>query len=150
LAKRGELRTHYKDKAILMMLNVHDLIETDFSILRPASSLGELIETIKFAHRNIFPVVEEDGTFRGIVKFDDIRHIMFDSEIYQSVYVRDVMFMPDYVIFTHDTVEEIARKFQESGRYNIAVLEHGKYLGFISRAKLFSSYRSLIKDFSEE
>lgn len=150
LAKRGELRTHHKDKAVLMMLKLHDLIETDFNILRPGQTLGELIETIKFAHRNIFPVVAEDGTFRGIIKLDDIRHIMFDSEIYQSVYVRDVMFMPEFVIVTDDQVEEVARKFQVSGRYNIAVLDHGKYLGFISRAKLFSSYRSMLKDFSEE
>lgn len=150
LAKRGELRTHHKDKAVLMMLRLRDLIETDFNVLRPGQTLGELIETIKFAHRNIFPVVSEEGTFRGIIKLDDIRHIMFDSEIYESVYVRDVMFMPEYVILADDPVEEVARKFQVSGRYNIAVLEHGKYLGFISRAKLFSSYRSMLKDFSDE
>jgi len=60
------------------------------------------------------------------------------------------MFMPEHVIFSDDSVEEVARKFQESGRYNIAVIKHGKYLGFISRAKLFSTYRDLLKDFSEE
>jgi chloride channel protein, CIC family len=150
LAKRGELMTHHKDKALLMMLRLNELIETDFNILRPSTSLGGLIDTIKFAHRNIFPVVEEDGTFRGIIKLDDIRHIMFDNDLYENVYVRDLMFMPEHVIFSHDTVEEVARKFQVSGRYNIAVLNHGKYMGFISRAKLFSSYRSLLKDFSEE
>jgi CIC family chloride channel protein len=150
LAKRGELMTHHKDKALLMMMKVNELIETDFNILRPSSTLGNLVETIKFAHRNIFPVVEEDGTFRGIIKLDDIRHIMFDSDLYDNVYVRDLMFMPDYVIFRYDSVEEVARKFQASERYNIAVLDHGKYLGFISRAKLFSSYRDLLQDFSEE
>lgn len=150
LAKRGELMTHHKDKAVLMQLQVHELIETDFNILHPNEKMAKLINTIKFAHRNIFPVVEEDGTFRGIVKLDDIRHIMFNSEMYDSVYVRDLMFMPQYVIFSTDSMEEVARKFQESGRYNIAVLEHGKYLGFISRAKLFSAYRKLLKDFSEE
>jgi CIC family chloride channel protein len=150
LAKRGELMTHHKDKAVLMMLKVNELIETDFNILRPSATLGYLVETIKFAHRNIFPVVEEDGTFRGIIKLDDIRHIMFDSDLYDSVHVRDLMFMPEQVIFRHDSVEEVARKFQASERYNIAVLDHGKYLGFISRAKLFSSYRNLLQDFSEE
>ena len=140
--------THHKDKAVLMMLQLQDLIESDFNILRPLDTMGRLIETIRHAHRNIFPVVEEDGTFRGLIKLDDVRHIMFDSEMYQNVYVRDLMFMPDYVILYDDSVEEVARKFQESGRYNIAVLKHGKYLGFISR--LFSKYRDLLKDFSEE
>jgi CIC family chloride channel protein len=150
LAKRGELRTHHKDKAVLMMLRLKDLIEDDFSVLHPSLTMGELVEKIKFAHRNIFPVVEEDGSFRGIIKLDDIRHIMFDNELYQSIHVRDLMFMPEFVILADDPVEEVARKFQVSGRYNIAVLEHGKYLGFISRAKLFSSYRSMLKEFSEE
>jgi CIC family chloride channel protein len=150
LAKRGQLMTHHKDKAVLMMMQLNELIETDFNILRPSNSMRELIETIKFAHRNIFPVVEEDGTFRGIIKLDDIRHIIFDNALYDSIYVRDLMFMPEQVIFTGDTVEEVAMKFQVSGRYNIAVLDRGKYMGFISRAKLFSSYRSLLKDFSEE
>ncbi len=150
LAKRGELITHHKDKAVLMMLRVNELMEEDFNVLRPSSTMRQLVETIKFAHRNIFPVVEEDGTFRGIIKLDDVRHIIFDSELYDNIFVRDLMFMPEYVIFSTDTVEEVAMKFQASGRYNIAVLKHGKYLGFISRAKLFSSYRSLLKDFSEE
>ena len=58
LAKRGELRTHHKDKAVLMMLSLRDLIETDFSVLRPSDTFGDLVETIRFAHRNIFPVVD--------------------------------------------------------------------------------------------
>ena len=132
------------------ILQLQDLIESDFNILRPLDTMGRLIETIRHAHRNIFPVVEEDGTFRGLIKLDDVRHIMFDSEMYQNIYVRDLMFMPDYVSLYDDSVEEVARKFQESGRYNIAVLKHGKYLGFISRARLFSKYRDLLKDFSEE
>ena len=80
---------------------------------------------------------------------DDIRHIMFDQEMYEHVYVRDLMFMPQYVIDPKDTMEEIARKFQISDRYNIAVIEKGKYLGFVSRAILFSTYRKMLSDFSE-
>ncbi len=149
LARRGELMTHHKDKAVLMMLNVKELIEKDFNKIHPNDTLGNLIKTITKAHRNIFPVVEKDDTFRGIVKMDDIRHIMFDHEMYEHVYVRDLMFMPQYVIDPKDTMEEIAKKFQISGRYNIAVIEKGKYLGFISRAILFSAYRKMLSDFSE-
>ncbi|UCH14477.1 MAG: chloride channel protein [Bacteroidales bacterium] len=149
LARRGELMTHHKDKTVLMMLDVKKLIETDFNKLHPNNTLGDLIKIITHAHRNIFPVVEKDDTFRGIVKMDDIRHIMFNHEMYEHVYVRDLMFMPQYVIDPKDTMEEIARKFQISERYNIAVIEKGKYLGFVSRAKLFSTYRKMLSDFSE-
>jgi len=149
LARRGELMTHHKDKTVLMMLDVSELIETDFNKINPNDTLGDLIRIITKAHRNIFPVVEKDNTFRGIVKMDDIRHIMFNNEMYERVYVRDLMFMPQHVIDPKDTMEEIARKFQISERYNIAVIEKGKYIGFISRAKLFSTYRKMLSDFSE-
>ncbi len=148
LAKRGELITHHKDKAVLTLMNIGELIETDFNIIRPTQIFADLIDVIKFAHRNIFPVVEEDGTFRGMIKLDDIRHVMFNNDLYE-VLIRDIMFTPKDVIFTSDSVEEVAMKFQESGAYNIVVMEHGKYLGFISRAKLFSAYRDLLKHFSE-
>ena len=149
LAKRGELITHHKDKAVLLLMRLDDLIETDFNTLKPNQKLGDLIETIKFAHRNVFPVVEENGTFRGIVKLDDIRHIMFNSEMYNNIYVRDLMFMPDNIIFKHESVEEVAKKFQQSKRYNIVVIDRAKYVGVISRAKLFSTYRELLEGFSE-
>jgi CIC family chloride channel protein len=150
LAKRGELITHHKDKAMLMMLNVRDLIESDFNMVHPDEKMRDLINVISHAHRNIFPVVESDNTFRGIVKMDDIRHIMFNPELYDNVYVRDLMFMPEHIIDPDDSMEEIAKKFKISDRYNIVVIEKGKYLGFISRAKLFSSYRKLMEDFSED
>ena len=150
LAKRGELITHHKDKATLMMMNVLDLIERDFNKVHPDEKMRDLINVISHAHRNIFPVVESDNSFRGIVKMDDIRHIMFNPELYDNVHVRDLMFMPEYIIDPLDSMEEIARKFKVSKRYNIVVIEQGKYLGFISRAKLFSSYRKLMEDFSED
>ena len=150
LAKRGELMTHDKDKNILLMMNVTELIEKNFNKVKPNDTLGELVNIIKKSHRNIFPVVDEEGYFRGIVKLDDIRHIMFDSDLYDKTRVSDLLFMPQNTISIDEPMEEVARKFQESGRYNIAVLRDGKYLGFVSRAKVFSSYRERLKHFSDE
>ena len=150
LARRGELMTHHKDRNILLMMNVADLIETNFSVIHPENKLGDLVKTIKDSHRNIFPVVDSDGMFKGIVKMDDIRHIMFDVSLYDKTLVKDLMFMPSNLIQYNEPMESVARKFQESGRYNIAVLKEGKYLGFVSRAKVFSSYREMLKLFSDE
>ncbi len=150
LARRGDLMTHHKDKNILLMMNVSDLIEKNFSTIHPEDKLGDLVKTIKNSHRNIFPVVNSDGTFEGIVKMDDIRQIMFDTSLYDKTLVRDLMFMPQNTIEFDEPMESVARKFQESGRYNIAVMKDGKYMGFVSRAKVFSSYREMLKLFSDE
>ncbi len=150
LAKRGELMTHHKDRNILLLMNVSELIETNFRTIRPDETLGDLVKVITKSSRNIFPVVKEDGQFVGIVKLDDIRHIMFDQERYGTTFVKELMFMPDYTVNINEQMEQVASKFTKSGRYNIAVVDDGKYVGFLSRAKVFSSYREMLKHFSDD
>ncbi|MCF8380496.1 MAG: chloride channel protein [Bacteroidales bacterium] len=150
LAKRGELMTHDKDKNTLLMMNVSDLIEKNFKKVHPDDTLGDLVKIIKKSKRNIFPVVDDEGYFQGIVKLDEIRNIMFEIDLYEKTSVRELMFMPQYTIGIREPMEEVARKFHDSDRYNIAVVRDGKYVGFVSRAKVFSSYRDMLKEFSDE
>jgi CIC family chloride channel protein len=150
LAKRGELMTHHKDRNILLMMKVSELIETNFKTVRPDQTLRDLVQVITKSSRNIYPVVDEQHKLKGIVKLDDIRHIMFRSEMYDTTKVSDLMVTPEWTVDTSDQMEEVARKFTESGRYNFPVLQNGKYLGFVSRARVFSSYREMLKHFSDD
>lgn len=150
LAERGELMTHHKDRNILLMMKVTDLIETNFSSVRSDQKLRDLIRVITNSSRNIYPVVDDKNNLRGIVKLDDIRHIMFNQEMYDTTKISDLMITPEWTIESTDQMEEVARIFTESGRYNIPVLQNGKYLGFVSRAKVFSSYREMLKQFSDD
>jgi len=150
LAARGELITHHKDKATLMRMQVKKLIETNFSTINADASLGDLVKVVSDSQRNVFPVIDKDKTFLGIVFLDDIRHIMFKPEMYDNTYVRNLMFMPDIIVQTDESMEEVAQKFHKSGKYNLPVLKDGKYIGFISRANVFSAYRKLLKEFSED
>lgn len=150
LARRRQLLTHDKDKAVLTLMNLKKLIERDFSVVHPDATLGELVEVIKKAHRNIFPVVDENGTLHGIVKLDDIRELIFDQKQYRKVDVRSLMFWPEYFLSPEDSMENVVKIIQDSGRYNFPVLHNGKYMGFISRAKVFSAYRQMTAYFSEE
>lgn len=150
LAERGELMTHHKDRNILLMMKVTDLIETNFSTVRSDQKLRDLIKVITNSSRNIYPVVDDKNNLRGIVKLDDIRHIMFNQEMYDTTKISDLMITPEWTIESTDQMEEVARVFTESGRYNIPVLQNGKYLGFVSRARVFSSYREMLKQFSDD
>ena len=149
LANRGEHITHNKDQAVLTMMNIKSLIEKNFKTVHPDATLGDLVKVIAKSRRNIFPVVDEDGNFFGMISLDNIRNIMFKPEFYDSS-VREFMFMPDIVVQYDDDMETVASKFQRSGKYNLVVLKDGKYMGFVSRANVFSKYRQLLKDFSEE
>lgn len=150
LSNRGDLLTHHKDKALLSMMSIENLIETNFKTISPDATLGDLVKVIANATRNIFPVVDKQNNFYGIVIMDQIRHIMFQPELYESTKVRDLMFHPSNIIELSDDMETVAGKFQHSGKYNLIVLDKGKYVGFISRANMFSHYRQLLKDFSED
>jgi CIC family chloride channel protein len=81
---------------------------------------------------------------------DDIRQIMFDQSIYEVTFVRDLMFMPGYSIHPNDSMDTVVQLFQQSDRYNLPVVDNGKYLGFISRATVFSQYREMLRKFSED
>jgi len=144
LAKRKELLTHDKDANVLQMMDARKMIETDFEVLPPDATLRDLTRAISRAHRDLFPVVDRDGTMLGMLKMDDVREIIFDHELYDKVKISDLMYMPEFFIDPNDNMEVVANKFETSGRYNLAVIENGKYLGFVSRAKVFMRYRKQI------
>lgn len=150
LALRGELITHDKDKAVLLRMKADKLIETNFLTTSPEATLGDLVHLISRSTRNLFPVVDHENNFLGMVFLDHIREIMFRPELYEQVKVKELMFTPDVTVDINESMEQIARKFQLSDKYNLVVLENGKYRGFISRARVFSEYRKMLKDFTFE
>ena len=89
--------------------------------------------------------MDKENNFLGVVWVNDIRHIVFKPELYDDTYVRDLMFMPSPTVSPGESMEDVAHKFQTSSHYNLPVIEDGKYMGFVSRANVFSEYRSMIR-----
>ncbi|MBI9066489.1 MAG: chloride channel protein [Salinivirgaceae bacterium] len=149
LAKKGELVTHHKDKAVLHFLHLKDLVETDFFPINENATLEGLIKAIPLSKRNIFPVINNDGYLIGIVLLDDVREIMFNSEYYTTS-ILNLMHMPPAIIDITSHMEEVMQKFNDTEAWNLPVCEKGRYIGFVSKSKLFSAYRSQLMDISEE
>ncbi len=150
LANRGDMLTHHKDKTMLSLMNLRDEIETDFSTVNVNANLGELVRVVADSTRNIYPVVDDDNKLYGIIFLDHIRHTMFKPELYDTTTVRSLMFKPSKVVNIDDDMETVAQKFQHSGKYNLVVVDGDRYLGFVSRANVFSHYRDILRDFSED
>jgi len=150
LAQRKELFTHDKNKAVLSMMRVNKLIETDFKPVHADASLGDLVKIIEVSHRNIFPIVDDENNMRGMLKMDDVRHLIFRPDKYDKVKVKDLMYMPEFYVSSSDSMQEVADKFHSCGRYNLAVIDQGKYVGFISRARVFSAYQKMLRHFSHD
>ena len=94
--------------------------------------------------------IDEDKILLGVVFINDIREIMFDREKYDKVKVNELMFMPSPQVSIDESMEDVANKFKKSEHYNLPVIDNGKYVGFVSRANVFSAYRNLLKKFSED
>jgi chloride channel protein, CIC family len=150
MAARGELLTHDKDKNAMSMLKIDDLVETDFRTIDPEAKLQDLIRIISESSRNIYPVVDENNTFYGFVRLDDIRHIIFKPEFYDKVIVKNIMVKPDTFVSPYDSMETVAEKFAHYDKYNLPVLLEGKYIGFVSRANVFRNYREIVRKFSDD
>ncbi len=142
LVNNGQLFTNDKDKSILTSIKTSNLIENDFQSVLATDSLGTLVKTLSQSKRNIFPVVDESNKLLGIITLDDIREIMFNYELHEKVSVSDLMAMPAATIQSHESMEEVMKKFDETGAWNLPVIESGGYIGFISKSSVFSSYRS--------
>ena len=143
LAKRGELISHNKDKNVMMMMQINKVIEKNFKTVSPEMTLGEMLKkAVAKSKRNIFPVLDKDKQFLGIVLLDDIRPMMFDQTLYETTLVSDVMKSAPEVIFETDSTEQVMQKFKTSEAWNLPVVKDDKYVGFISKSKLLTVYRN--------
>ncbi len=150
LAKRGELITHDKDKAVMTRMNWKQEIETDLLKVNSNDNLGELVKVISRSKRNIFPVVDKYNILEGIVYLDDVREIMFRHELYSSTFVKDIMTIPPSYIDKKESIETVMDTFRKTDAWNLPVMDNGYYVGFISKSRIFSRYRELLMEFSDE
>jgi CIC family chloride channel protein len=144
LAKKGELITHDKDKNVIMMMDFNQLIETDFVSVKANYSLGKMLKTaVAKSNRNLFPVVDDEGGFLGVVLLDDIRDVMFKKKMYKKTTVSQFMHAaPELIDYNDDNGHSVMRKFNNTKAWNLPVIKDGKYYGFISRSKMLTSYRN--------
>ena len=151
LAKKGQLLTHNKDRSVLTLMSVDNVVEKNFVTVHPEMDLGELVKAISSSHRNIFPVTDSNGVLLGTVLLDDIRNIMFRQELYHRFTVNKLMTSVPAKLYDTDSMEKVMQIFDETQAWNLPVVtEDGRYLGFVSKSKIFNSYRQVLVHFSED
>ena len=150
LAHEGKLITHHKDKAVLTLLKINNVIETDFVSVQPEMNLKDMVNAISRSSRNLFPVIDAHGALLGVVLLDEIRNIMFRPDLYKRMYVNQFMSLPPAVIDVGQSMESVMNAFDDTGAWNLPVVDNGKYVGFVSKSKIFNSYRRVLRHYSED
>ncbi|MCQ2345942.1 MAG: chloride channel protein [Paludibacteraceae bacterium] len=151
LAEKGELLTHNKDRSILTLMHIDEVLEKDLRTLYPEMTLGELIKVIAETKRNIFPVIDHKGRLMGVLLLDEVRNIMFQPRLYDRFTVKDLMTSPAAILRNDMQMDKVMETFEDTGAWNLPVVDQQKrYLGIVSKSKIFSSYRDVLVTFSEE
>ncbi len=150
LAKRGELITHDKDKAVLTFMDWKKEIETDLLTVKSTDTLGDLARVISKSKRNLFPVVDEYNILEGVVLLDDVREIMFHQDLYDSTFVKDLMTIPPSYIDKREGIEAVMEAFRKTEAWNLPVLDNGYYVGFLSKSRIYATYRELLVEFTDD
>ena len=145
LGQSGKIFTDDRDHNILTTIRTSNLIETDFQKISPNDTLGNLVEIISKSTRNIFPVTDTENKLLGIIILDNIRDIMFKNEMYDKVTAKELMTNPPTTISPTQTMETVMKKFDETGAWNLPVIDNGQYVGFITKSSVFTSYRTKLK-----
>jgi CIC family chloride channel protein len=149
LRLRGELLTHDKDSSAFVFLRLDQLMETDFIRLRETITLGDVVNIISNARRNIFPVVDTSGKLLGIVQLDDLRHDMFNREKWNTP-IMHYMIQPPDKILEHEMIQSIMPRFEQANTWMLPVVDKdNRYLGFIAKSQILNAYREALVNVSQ-
>lgn len=145
LIERGDYIPHDKDKQLLSGIKVKKLIEKDLISIKPHQKLSDLVNVVRKSKRNIFPVVDDDGRLVGIITLDDIRDIMFDEAAREETIISSIMRDPPAFISTKSSMQSVMNTFEITGAWNLPVIKDDKYVGFVSKSRIFNTYRTKLK-----
>ena len=152
IAQTGELLTHDSDQAVLTLLRTESLVETDFTPVHIDDSLGALVEAVAVSRRNVFPVLDGKKRFQGYVDLSDIRRDMFRTDLYGKARVYNYMRSAPEYVYPDEPMDQVMRKFEKTGAWNLPVVdrEERRYIGYVSKSKIFNAYREELRDFSQD
>ena len=151
IAQKGELLTHDSDQAVLTLMKVSDVIEKDFSTVEIDAPFESLVKVVAESNRNIFPVLDSRNRFQGYVSLADIRKYMFRPELQKTTFVYNYMKSAEEYVYEDDKMDVVMKKFEITDAWNLPVVKQDRtYLGFVSKSKIFSVYRSELKMVSQD
>ena len=150
LAKKGHAFTSNKDSNILSTLDIDSIIQCDYLTVHPDENMSKLVDLISHSNQVVFAVVNNEKDLVGVVHFNDIREIIFNTYRVKYTFIRDIMKVPTTTISTLDSMEIVMRKFETSKSAFLPVLRDGKYHGFISKSIALEAYRTKLRSMTIE
>jgi len=151
IAQSGDLMTHDNDHSALMLIRTADLVRDKYPHLRAGMSLRELVALLSGSTAAVYPVLDAEGRFVAQVEVEHIRKIMFRTELYDTLRVKDLMEKPAFTVSSDERMESVMQKFSKCDSWRLPVLDaDGHYLGFVSKSRVLEAYREVLREISTD
>ena len=151
LAKQGKLITHHTDHAVLTLMNLDSVIEKDYLIVTPDMELGQIVHKISRSHSTVIPVLDAGGMLLGEIDIMKIRNVMFRIELYHHFMASQLMTDPKARLSDTTPMVDVMQAFDKTGANWLPVLDMDNRLkGYISRQRIYTMYRKMVADMSED
>ena len=151
LAQRGDLLTHHTDRSVLTLMSMDSVIQHYDQVLYPDMNLGDVATQVSNSKNHVFPVVNKQMQFIGAVYLDDIRHLIFRTELYRNFLVSQLMKQPEARLSVNDSMDVVVSVFDRTGAWTLPVVDADNlFVGFIRKSTVLTVYRQVLADFSND
>ena len=151
LAKEGRLLTHHTDHAVLTLMNLDSCLDRDFLSVSPDMELGKMVNKISRCNSAVLPVLDAAGTFLGEVNILKIRNVVFRIELYHHFTASQLMQEPKAILKDKTPMADVMKTFERTHADWLPVTnEDNILLGYVSRQKIYTMYRKMVADMSED
>lgn len=151
LAKEGRLLTHHTDHAVLTLMNLDSCLDRDFLSVSPTMELGQMVNKISRSQSSVLPVLDGAGTLLGEVNIMKIRNVVFRMELYHHFTASQLMQDPKAVLTAKTPMASVMKTFEATQADWLPVTDEDNHLlGYVSRQKIYTMYRKMVADMSED
>ena len=151
LAKQGKLITHHTDHAVLTLMQLDSVIDKDFLSVEPDTDLATIIRKISRSRYSVIPVLDAAGSLLGEIDINKIRHIMFRTELYHHFVASQLMQEPSATLSDQSSMTIVMKTFDATHANWLPVLDKDGHLkGYLSRERIYTQYRKMVADMSED
>lgn len=151
LAREGKLITHHTDHSVLTLMSMDAIVEKDVVSVKPDMPLGRVVSVLSNSDSAFLPVLDQGGRLLGEIDLTKIRNIVFRPELYQKMRASQVMTPLPAILYRNEPMTEVMRKFDTTNASVLPVVDINNVLqGYITRTRLYRTYRKVVADFSTE
>ncbi len=132
-----------QDYYMLDAIVLDNVINTSFTSVTKETPILDFYQLLAKSNANIFAVLNKNNELQGVILMDQVRKQMFNQKPVTGT-VESIMTNPPAIIDYYQPLSDVMETFDALDVWQLPVVKHGEFVGFISKSALLSQYRDLM------